>query len=226
MDDVQLTRRIEDYLEEIFLMESAGREITVTCLAERLKLTKGTVTTAAQKMAEAGMLIHERYGVMRLTRQGRLRGLTVYRRHEGLKAFFHELLGVDRDRAATMACNMEHYMDSVTDGRLYAMMDFFRTARGGREPWVDRMFAAMDSTVNRRMHRSIPLSAMNAGQEGVISHVSAEDEDSRARLKNQGFVQGASVKCLESSETSVVLSIAGNETSMPPCEASAIWVKE
>ena len=39
-----LSPRIEDYLEELFLLESTGRKVTVTDLADRLKITKGTVT--------------------------------------------------------------------------------------------------------------------------------------------------------------------------------------
>ncbi|MBQ6969876.1 MAG: MarR family transcriptional regulator, partial [Synergistaceae bacterium] len=45
-----ITARIEDYLEELFLLESTGRKVTVTDLAERLKITKGTVTATVQKL--------------------------------------------------------------------------------------------------------------------------------------------------------------------------------
>ena len=95
-----ITARIEDYLEEIFLIESTGRDITVTDLADRMGITKGTVTATVQKMVEAGMLNHERYGTLYRTEEGREKGLMVHRRHEGLNAFFHELLGVDRERSS------------------------------------------------------------------------------------------------------------------------------
>ena len=38
-----ITARIEDYLEELFLLESTGRTVTVTDLAERLKITSGEI---------------------------------------------------------------------------------------------------------------------------------------------------------------------------------------
>ena len=78
-----LTARIEDYLEELYLLESTGREVTVTDLAERLGITKGTVTATVQKLVELGMVEHERYGALHLTPEGRRRGLEVFRRHEG-----------------------------------------------------------------------------------------------------------------------------------------------
>ena len=51
-----ITPRIEDYLEELFLLESTGRNVTVTDLAERLNITKGTVTATVQKLVELEML--------------------------------------------------------------------------------------------------------------------------------------------------------------------------
>ena len=41
-----VSARIEDYLEALFQLELTGRRLTVTALAEKLSLTKGTVATA------------------------------------------------------------------------------------------------------------------------------------------------------------------------------------
>ncbi|MDR2528545.1 MAG: metal-dependent transcriptional regulator [Synergistaceae bacterium] len=216
-----ITARTEDYLEEVFLLESTGRDITVTDLAERLRITKGTVTATVQKMVDAGMLTHERYGSLHLTEEGRLKGLVVYRRHEGLRAFFHELLGVDRDRSSEMACSMEHYMDAVTDQRLYAMLEFFRRARADKEPWVYEMLNAMD---NSQVLLPNPLSILKGGQKGSVVRLSAEDS-LRKRLQDAGFTTGALVTCLEASEDSLRVSLDGRETSLPRNEAAAVWLR-
>jgi DtxR family Mn-dependent transcriptional regulator len=216
-----ITARIEDYLEEIFLLESTGRDITVTDLAERLGITKGTVTVTVQKLVEAKMLNHERYGSLHLTAEGRRKGLLVYRRHEGLRAFFHELLGVDRERSSEMACSMEHYMDTVTDERLYAMLEFFRRARADKEPWVDELFNAMETQVLLPN----PLSVFENGQKGIVTRLTA-DEKLRKRLQDTGFMAGASVACLDASATgSLCVSLDGKELSLPRNEAAAIWLR-
>ncbi|MDR2527574.1 MAG: metal-dependent transcriptional regulator [Synergistaceae bacterium] len=216
-----ITARTEDYLEEVFLLESTGRDVTVTDLAERLGITKGTVTATVQKMVEAGMLTHERYGALHLTEKGRLKGLLVYRRHEGLRAFFHELLGVDRDRSSEMACSMEHYMDTVTDQRLYAMLEFFRRARADKEPWVYEMLHAMD---NAQVLLPNPLSVLEGGQRGAVVRLSAEDA-LRKRLQDAGFTTGALVMCLENASGSLRVSLDGKETSLPRNEAAAVWLR-
>jgi DtxR family Mn-dependent transcriptional regulator len=216
-----ITARIEDYLEEVFLLECTGHEITVTDLAERLGITKGTVTATVQKLVDAGLLKHERYGSLHLTRDGRQKGLMVYRRHEGLRAFFHELLGVDRDRSSEMACSMEHYMDTVTDERLFSMLEFFRRSRAERAPWVEEMFAAMEN----RVDLSSPLSVLESGQKGSLMRLSA-DEGLRRKLQDLGFTTGVSVTCLDASaENSVTVSLDGRTLVMPRDESATVWLR-
>ena len=216
-----ISARIEDYLEEIFLLESTGRDITVTDLAERLKITKGTVTATVQKMVDAGMLNHERYGSLHLTKEGRRKGLLIYRRHEGLRAFFHELLGVDRARSSEMACGMEHYMDAVTDGRLYSMLEFFRRARTDKEPWVDELFNAMETQVLLPK----PLSVLESGESGIVIRLSAEGE-LRKHLQDAGLTVGTNVSCIDSSETEFLkIALDGGEMSLLRSEAAAVWLR-
>ena len=217
-----ITARIEDYLEEIFLLESTGRDITVTGLAERLSITKGTVTSTVQKMVDAGMLNHERYGTLHLTREGRSNGLLIYHRHEGLRAFFHEFLGLDRERSSDMACGMEHYMDTVTGERLYAMLEFFRRAKADKEPWVDELLRAMNHT---QVTLPNPLSVFENEQKGVVVRLSAEDS-LRQRLQDTGFTAGAVVTCVDSvSDDSVLTALGGREILLSRNEAATIWLR-
>ena len=217
-----ITARIEDYLEELFLLESTGRDITVTGLAERLGITKGTVTATVQKMVEGGMLNHERYGSLHLTKEGRKKGLSIHHRHEGLRAFFHEFLGLDRERSSEIACGMEHYMDTVTGDRLYAMLEFFRRARADMEPWVDEFLRAMERT---QVTLPSPLSVFESGQKGVVIRLSADDS-LRKRLQEDGFTIGAAVACLDSASNDFMLiELDSREISLPLNEAAAIWLR-
>jgi len=217
-----ITARIEDYLEEIFLLESTGRDITVTGLAERLSITKGTVTATVQKMVDAGMLNHERYGSLHLTKEGRRNGLLIYHRHEGLRAFFHEFLGLDRERSSEIACGMEHYMDTATGERLYAMLEFFRRAKADKEPWVDELLRAMDRT---QVTLPNPLSVFESGQKGVVVRLSAESS-LRKRLQSDGFTAGVVVACADSEQNDLILvELDGREIPLPRNEAATIWLR-
>ena len=220
MEKARLTARAEDYLEEIFLLECTGRKITVTEVAARLGLKKATVTAAVRKLVDENLLRHERYGAIYLTEDGRKKGLTVYRRHEGLRAFLCEILGVDRERSSEMACGMEHYMDAVTDRRLFAMLEFFRYSRAGQAPWIDEMFAAMGDLVDLPS----PLSVLKNEQKGIVLRLSAED-GLRRKLREMGFVGGARVTCLDASfADSVTAAVNGSSFVLPRGESAAVWL--
>ena len=151
-------------------------------MAERLKITKETVTATVQKLVDQGFLNHERYGSLHLTDSGRRKGLVVFRRHEGLRAFFHELLGLDRERSSEMACCMEHYVDTVTEERLYALLEYFRRARAEREPWVDEAFVALEKPILL----PLPLTLSPEGTKGQVIRLTADDP-LRKKLMDSGL---------------------------------------
>ena len=73
-----VSSRIEDYLEALFQLESAGKRLTVTALADKLALTTGTVATGVKQMEETGWVSHAAYGDVFLTPNGRYIGGYVF----------------------------------------------------------------------------------------------------------------------------------------------------
>ena len=216
-----ITPRIEDYLEELFLLESTGRSVTVTDLAERLKITKGTVTATVQKLVELELVEHERYGNLHLTEAGRLKGMTVFRRHEGFRAFFHELLGLDRDHSSEMACSMEHYVDNVTEERLYALLEYFRKARAEHQPWVDEIFLAIEKPI---LLVPVPLTLCEVGSEGAILRLTA-DEPLRKKLVEMGFITGVEVKITDNKGSVYSCKLGKHVFNLSLNEAATIWIQ-
>ena len=215
-----ITARIEDYLEELFLLESTGRIVTVTDLAERLKITKGTVTATVQRLVDQGFLNHERYGALHLTDSGRRKGLVVFRRHEGLRAFFHELLGLDREKSSEMACCMEHYVDTITEERLYALLEYFRRARAEREPWVDEAFVALEKPILL----PLPLTLSPEGTKGQIIRITA-DEPLRKKLLDSGLTTGTTVTLLQVKDDEYAVQLKKRTLNLALNEAAAVWVQ-
>ena len=216
-----ITARIEDYLEELFLLESTGRSITVTDLAERLKITKGTVTSTIQKLVELELVKHERYGNLHLTDAGRIKGMTVFRRHEGFRAFFHELLGLDREKSSEMACSMEHYVDNTTEERLYALLEYFRKARAEHQPWVDEAFLAIEKPI---MLVPVPLTLCEEGSEGAILRLTA-DEVLRKKLIEKGLTSGAEIKLIKIENEIFSCKVGKKTIELTLNEAATIWIQ-
>ncbi len=217
-----VSARIEDYLEAAFDMETRGVEPTVTALAEKLAVTKGTVVSAIKKLVAAGMLDHEKYGALGLTDTGRERALKIFRRHTFVSSLFSEVLGVDRDRAVHLACCMEHEMDEQTEQRLVVLTQFLSQARREKASW----FGELQERLLRCHCLPMPLVMVDEGVQCTLVRVTAEGPLKR-RLLEMGLVAGTAMTFLRTSPLGDPLEIQVGSTllSLRRSEASTLWVR-
>ncbi|MDR1373969.1 MAG: metal-dependent transcriptional regulator [Treponema sp.] len=122
-----MTQSLEDYLEMVSFLADEG-EVRVTDIASRLEVSKPSVITALKILEEQGLLEHQRYRRVSLTKQGAVRAAEIRGRHHLLTTFLQEIVGVDFDTAERDACKMEHVLSEKT---LKRMKELIRTS-GGR----------------------------------------------------------------------------------------------
>ena len=117
---------------------------------------------------------------------------------------------------------MEHYIDSVTEDRLYALLEFFRKARAEHQPWVDEVFLAIEKPI---LLMPVPLTLCDAESKGLILRLTA-DEPLRAKLIKKGFSVGAEVKLLSVDEEKFMCKAGRNMHELSLNEAAAIWIQQ
>jgi len=121
-DQIILSGSLQDYLEAVLnLMEEQG-EVRITDLANRMEIAKSSATEAIKTLSALGMIEHERYGPIFLTDLGRAQALAVRDRHELLRRFLVEVLGVEPGIAEKDACMMEHVISPDTVQKLVAFL--------------------------------------------------------------------------------------------------------
>ena len=118
MTPLPISAAMQDYLEEILNLSNQVGTVRVTDLAERLNLTKASVSQALCQLREQGLIVQERYGPVKLTEKGRRLGGIVRRRHRVLSSFLTVVLKLDHKTAEKDACQMEHAVSSETIERL------------------------------------------------------------------------------------------------------------
>jgi DtxR family Mn-dependent transcriptional regulator len=84
-------------------------------------VAKSSVNQAVTRLVEKKLLTHERYGPLQLTALGVSRAQKIKERHQLLKCFFNEILGVNPQISEKDACSIEHYISPVT---LEKLVDF------------------------------------------------------------------------------------------------------
>ena len=92
------------------LQTRTGGAVSTNTLAERLEITPGSASGMVRKLAEQGLVEHERYRGVRLTDEGRTLALRVIRRHRLIEQFLAEALGMPWDRVHDEAEVLEHVL--------------------------------------------------------------------------------------------------------------------
>lgn len=100
----------EDYLEAILrLSEETGKAaVRTTDIANKLGVSKPSVSRAMSILKEEGFIDQETYGDIFLTAKGKAAAGDVYDRHKKLTVFFRDILGVESHLAEHDACLIEH----------------------------------------------------------------------------------------------------------------------
>lgn len=113
-----LSSNLEDYLETIWfiLQEQAGAH--AADIAQRLGVTRASVTGALRSLAQKGLIDYEPYKAITLTPEGANLAERVAGRHRVLKQFFMDILGVPENQAESTACGMEHQANDLVIQRL------------------------------------------------------------------------------------------------------------
>jgi len=122
----ELTATMEDYLETICRLEESKGIARVKDIAKRLRVRRPTVSGALQGLVSRGLVTHEPYEHVALTRKGLEIAREMTRRHEGIKRFLSAVLRVPEKAAERQACEMEHVIDRETLDRLVWFSEFVR----------------------------------------------------------------------------------------------------
>lgn len=122
------TARMEDYLEAILQLQQEENAAKVSRIARRVGVTMPTVNAALHRLAGQGLVKHDRYGDVELTREGMKIAEEVNRRHEVLTLFLWKILGVDEETSRKDACEMEHSLSPDTADRLTSFVEFILDA--------------------------------------------------------------------------------------------------
>src|SRR6195952_4060044 len=99
----------EDYLKVIWTaQEWSVEKVSTKMLAERIGVSASTASESIRKLADQGLVDHEKYGAVSLTAAGRTAALAMVRRHRLMETFLVRELGYGWDEVHDEAEILEH----------------------------------------------------------------------------------------------------------------------
>jgi DtxR family Mn-dependent transcriptional regulator len=179
-----VSENAEDYLACVYVLSQADAPVKTTAIAEKLDLTPASVTEMSQKLAAEGYLNYEKYKGVTLTPKGRKLAERIKRRHRLLERFLVDVLGMSKEESHDVAMRLEHTFTDDTVERLSKIMNDPKVCPDG-DP-----IPPAEGPVDVDLQLTVPLSDLEEGEKGQITHLTCSDPTKIRRLISMGFVPG------------------------------------
>ncbi|MHC4424221.1 MAG: metal-dependent transcriptional regulator [Planctomycetota bacterium] len=120
----KLSASLEDYLEAIFNLAGESDVARSKDIAKLLGVSKSSVTGALRALRQKQLVNYKPYDYVTLTDAGKTAAAKVARKHDILKSFFADVLGIDADVAHRAACKAEHALGAEVIAKLLHFIEF------------------------------------------------------------------------------------------------------
>ncbi len=178
-----LTHSAEDYLKAIFHLTAGGTAAGTTELAQTLDLAPASVSGMIKRLSEQGLLEHEPYKGVQLTRDGRRLALRMVRRHRIIEAYLVGFLGYGWEVVHEEADRLEHAVsDALIERMANALGDPHFDPHGDPIPAADGTIAELVYT---------PLSDIATGETVVVRRADTNHADRLRYIASFGLTPGA-----------------------------------
>lgn len=104
----------EDYLETIYDLSLESADVRSIDVARARDVSRASINKAIPGLLDGGFIEHEPYGKINLTEKGLTLAKEIRKRHNIIKTFLEDVLGVASDIAEDEACKIEHVVSSDT----------------------------------------------------------------------------------------------------------------
>ena len=221
-----LTTVAQDYLKVIWTAQEWSLEkVSTKMLAERIGVSASTASESIRKLADQGLVDHEKYGAVTLTEAGRRAALAMVRRHRLMETFLVRELGYSWDEVHDEAEVLEHAVSDRMLDRIDAKL-----GHPTRDPHGDPIPAA-DGQVPTPPARQ--LSVCQDGDAGTVARISDADPEMLRYFDSVGISLDSRLRVLARRDFAGMISVAiesgrrqGERTTVDlgSPAAEAIWV--
>jgi DtxR family Mn-dependent transcriptional regulator len=180
-----LSVAIQDYLKEIYKLQSAGERPTTTAIARRMGVAPSSVTSMLKKLTVLGLAQHAPYRGVSLTETGEGIALEIVRHHRLIEMYLAETLGLPLDALHAEADRLEHVLSEELEARIDEQLGYPTHDPHG-DPIPDAGLKVERSSLR-------PLADLEPGEKATVRRVPDGDADLLRYLAELTLVPGRRV---------------------------------
>ena len=114
--EIALSQEAEEYIEIIYKLQKRNGMAKTKDLAETIHVVPGSITNTIEHLESHGLVTHEPYRGVKLTKEGEKMALDIIRRHRLAERLLTDILKAEWSTVHEDACKLEHALTkNVTD---------------------------------------------------------------------------------------------------------------
>lgn len=183
------TIAVQDYLKAIYQLGGRSAPVPTSALAETLGVRRASVSGMLKRLDDIGLVSHEPYKGVRLTRRGARAALEMIRHHRLLELYLAEMVGMPWDKVHEEADALEHHISEDLESRLAELLG---------DPTEDPHGHPIPTANLRLTERPYPsLNEAEAGSRYVVRRVSDRSAALLRHLDTLGIKPGATFEVVD-----------------------------
>ncbi len=174
-----MNKSLEDYLKNIYSIQSLTGKVTNTALAEKLCISPAAVSEMISKLSKTGHIENIPYKGFKLTLKGETVAINLVRKHRIWEVFLTEYLKYPWDKVHNEAENLEHSSSDELIIKLETFLNFPKYDPHGH-PIPDKHGKIFKEKL-------VPLSEISINEKALIKQVSDESSEVLIYLSKVGL---------------------------------------
>ena len=189
-----LSESAEMMIKNINELASGGERVRTSDLSDKTELKPASVTEMIQRLGEIGLVDYEPYHGVHLTKQGQHVADVIEHRFNILQRFLTEVLGVEKEEAADVACRMEHILTKDVESRLTNFL-------GDTQDKSSDLFCHQVNLDSESDPDFIPLTNFREGKTGKV-RIILEKSELTDTLEKAGLSPGRTIMLKKANDNS------------------------
>lgn len=209
---------MEMYAAEIYRLQERHEYVPLSILAERMDVSLQAASGMLKRLIRAGLVDHQAYKGVRLSREGEHVGLMAVRRHRIVEVYLTRVMGFGWDEVHEITDHLHPGVNQALEDRMDEHAGFpQRCPHGEPIPGRDGIMPVMTDS---------SLVEMQPGSKLTISRVRANEPEKLRYFADLGLRPGISVQLVSCSPFNGPLKILvnGREHVLGYDLASTLWV--
>jgi DtxR family transcriptional regulator, Mn-dependent transcriptional regulator len=216
--ETAFSQEAEEYIEIIYKLQKRNGVAKTKELAENLHVVPGSITNTIEHLESHGLVAHEPYRGVKLTKEGERLALDILRRHRLAERLLTDILKAGWSSVHEDACKLEHALTKNVTDLLEERLGYPKFCPHGNPIPTEAGLIEEQP--------SIALTDANIGESYVVDRIVDEENVNMALLEQKGIKPEATVKIVKLDGKRVVIRINGARQELSRDLAERVFLRK